>query len=134
MKGLEYLRILNNLEKTTVFFLSLVLITSLMTVQIVYASEATYEVESGNNIVLQFRDIDNLDPTPDSIVTLDKERYFTGKETATVTVEDFNADLNVEVPDFTTAVVQFFRSDTSVILSSSTLILEETDYSSASFT
>ena len=50
MKGLEYLRILNNLEKTTVFFLSLVLITSLMTVQIVYASEATYEVESGNNI------------------------------------------------------------------------------------
>jgi len=133
MKGLEYLRILNNLEKTTVFFLSLIIITSLMSVQIVYASEATYDVGSGNNM-LQFRDIDNLDPTPDPEITMDDDSYSIGRQTATITITDFNANMDVQSPEFTTSVVQFFSSDTSVILSSNTLILEETDDSSGVYT
>ena len=92
-----------------------VLILSVVVVfspQDVFASEITYPVNPGSNTV-QYRDITNTDPTPPLMFSFDKDSYNKG-ETAILTIEDFCANLDVTVPEFTNADIIQPSSTTTV--------------------
>ena len=112
-------------KKILFLALGVILIGSLVSINSVLAAENTYPVTIDQN-TLQYRDITNLEPTPEPVTSFDKNAYY-NLEPVIVTVRDFNADLDVTVVDFTSAVI------VSPSGSTSTLSLTETDSNSAEF-
>jgi hypothetical protein len=112
-----------NYQTITLSILIAVVAISLSS-QTVFAGEITYSVNPGANMVT-FRDITSTEPTPPLTFSLDNSTYFVG-DTAILTITDFNANLDVAVPDFATA---------TVIQTSSTTIVdaEETGPSTTQF-
>ena len=112
-------------KKILFLAIGVILIGSLISINSVLAAENTYPVTVGQN-TLQYRDITNLEPTPEPVTSFDKHAYY-NLEPVIVTVQDFNADLDVTVVDFTSAVI------VSPSGSTSTLSLTETDSNSGEF-
>jgi len=104
-------------------FLSVLILTSLFAFVIPFQN--TFEAEYTKSIspppsvqVLTFRDINGPVPTPDPTISFDKASYQIG-DTATITITDFNANLDLSEVDFTSATV--------TMSSSTTVTLTETD-------
>jgi len=99
----------------------LVLSISAMPMQYIFAASRTVPVGGGETISIIYRDIDNLDPTPEPVISLDKTFYFPG-ETVIVTLNDFNANLDPS------------GIDTAFVLANTTPVeLSETDLNSHIF-
>ncbi|MHA7646516.1 hypothetical protein [Nitrosopumilus sp. S4] len=106
-----------NYIKYSVFF-SILALTLLITPA--YAGEITKSISNG--ATENFRDITNLEQTPDPTLSLDKSVYRLG-ETVIITLNDTNADLDISAIDFATATV-----------SGSSLTLTETGGNTGIFT
>jgi len=110
--------------KKQVLLLSLAVITlslCAMPIQTSLAASRTIQVGGTETISITYRDIGNLDPTPEPVISLDKPFYFPG-ETVIVTLDDFNANLDP------------FGIDTvSVQVKTETVELSETDLNSHIF-
>ena len=116
------MRILNaNMWRRTQY--NVIVLTVLLLISVVafsphtvFASEITYPVDPGVNIV-QYRDISYSGPEPPPNFprdcSLDKDSYNPG-ETAILTIDDFNANLDVTSPDFTPEIVVQLSSTTTV--------------------
>lgn len=98
----------------SLLFTATILVLVIVPVQFSYAASLTQPVEEGINIIT-YRDITNLDPTPEPVISLDKSIYHRG-DIATLTISDFNGNLNVDAMDTISASVN-----------SDPVILEETD-------
>jgi len=93
--------LLNNVALISV--LILVLSISVMPTQSSLAASRSVAVVGGENTIT-YRDIENLEPTPTPVLSLDKPFYFPG-ETAILTIDDFNANLDINEIDSTSALV-----------------------------
>jgi len=100
-------------------FLSLVILTSLIAFipfQNSFESQYTKSISSGSPVVT-FRDITNLSATVNATESLDESTYSVD-DTATITVTDSNADVDIGAIDFTSAIVTM-TSATTVTLTES---------------
>jgi len=97
-------------------FLSVLILTSLFAFVTPFQNsyETSYTKSISGSPVETFRDITDFSAAPDPIVSLDKSNYSVG-QTATITVTDTNADVNIGVVDFTSATVTM-TSSTDVTL------------------
>jgi hypothetical protein len=73
-------------------------------IQTTFAASRIIPVGADETISVTYRDITNLDPTPEPLIYLDKASYFIG-ETVILTIEDFNANLDVNSEDEISALV-----------------------------
>ena len=88
------------------FFITASLFTFATPIQQSFAGEITWTIPSGITTLI-FRDITSTSDTLDAIISLDKSNYNVG-DIATITVTDFNANLNttgIEFPLLTAEVV-----------------------------
>lgn len=76
----------------------IILSVCVMPIQTSYAASRTVPVGGGEPVSITYRDIDSLDPTPEPSISLDKTFYVPG-ETVTVTLDDFNANLDTSAID-----------------------------------
>jgi len=92
-------------EQFHVITLSVLLLTSVVAFSPpnAFAGEITYPVGSGVSIVT-YRDITDTDPTPPVTFSLNQTDYLAG-QTALLSIFDFNANIDVTVPEFITANV-----------------------------
>jgi len=86
-----------------------------------FAAQSERQVVGGQQNTLVYRDVFNTSPTPEPVVSLDKSFYLPG-DTAVITVDDFNANLDLAQIDTTSAIVN-----------SQTVQLTETDVNSHIF-
>ena len=110
------------LTKVALFsLLILVLCMSTMPTHSIFAASRAVTVAEGETITITYRDIENLEPTPTPTISLDKTSYRAG-DTAIITIDDFNANLDITEIDSTTALAN-----------SQTVELTETDVNSHVF-
>ena len=91
-----------------------------MPLQSSFAASRTVSVDGGLNTIT-YRDLSNLESTPEPVISLDKTQYHNG-DTAILTITDFNANLDVNAIDSTSAIVN-----------SNTVPLTETSVNSGEF-
>ena len=115
------LSILNTKKVVLLSFTFVILSLAIMPLQSSFAASRTVSVVADNTITITYRDFESLDTTPEPVASLDKTSYANG-DTAILTIDDFNADLDVTEIDTTTALVN-----------SQTVVLTETDINSHVF-
>ncbi|HXV38821.1 MAG TPA: hypothetical protein VD699_04550 [Nitrosopumilaceae archaeon] len=104
----------------SIIFTVAILMFASSQIQYSYAASLTTPVEFGI-YEISYRDITNLDPTPEPVISLDKSIYHRG-DVATLTIIDFNGNVDVNGIDTISALVN-----------SSPVLLEETDINTAIF-
>jgi len=85
-------------------FLAIAVALLAMPLQDSYAATLTKTFDSGGEKMITFRDITSTSPTPDPVISLDNNIYNLGEQ-ATLTITDFNANLDPSAIDDTTALV-----------------------------
>ena len=113
--------ILNTKKILLLSLMIVVLSLASMPLQSSFAASRTVTVGGDQSITVTYRNIDSLGTTPEPVASLDKSFYFPG-DTAILTIDDFNADLDVTEID-----------TTSALANSQTVILTETDVNSHVF-
>ena len=77
-----------------IFVLSL----SSIPMQSSFAASRTISVGEDQTVTITYRDIENPEPTPEPVLSLDKTLYRIG-ETVILTIDDFNANLDLTNKD-----------------------------------
>jgi hypothetical protein len=98
----------------SLLFTASILIFAFTPIQTSYAASLTQSVGEGINEI-SYRDIIDLDPTPEPTISLDKSIVFPG-DVVNITVSDYNANVNPNE-----------NEEISVLVGSNPITLEETD-------
>ena len=92
--------ILNTKKVVSLSLMIVILSLASIPLQTSFAASRTVAVAADDTITITYRDFDSPDPDPASepVAFLDKTHYHIG-ETAILTIDDFNGDLNVDEKD-----------------------------------